>query len=995
MNTKRACVIVFLATALAVVGCSGSTDNPVASPETPAAISPERDVGANRVLWGFWNLHFDAADSSVKATPVRNLQSHFNITYALLPPNCDDCLKIKVNSFDPVTRVLDADVKLRNPYQITGYDVRGILYTDDYGHELRNADGWTGLWDILGGMSINPFKAYSKSLSNRIFAGSTEKTENFLVYIPIPPYYNYIQFAVDASYPSNCNEPYQITNFSQDEISEMTGASGNICIDVLDWQNDVSGVTICAPQITGEESTSLTHLSGNTWTVEVANSEGASAGDYSIEVKAVSMNSPNLFLYDFVSLTISGAPPVVSLMDPDSAPPDSALNGVHVYGDNFKGPGAEVCLKMDGEDDIIASNVSVISAEQINCDLVIPPGATTGFYDVEVTNYGGLSGIGEGLFQVTGDVFNLQDVTPPWLNFDPETILVDDGYAYAPSGAYGFFIFDVGDPLNPVCAGNIQPPGSSDLADVSGGYAYLLTDKSSSSATLRIIDVSPPESPLSVKTVGLSTGAADIRVSGGYAYIVCGKKFHIVDIAPPQTAHLVKTIDLPDSCESIAVSGNYVYAAADDAGLAIVDVTDPASAYVMNTVAVYGYSDLVDCSGQYAYVAKVWGDCDIIDISSPETAYVVTTVDVDFALPMSMDESDGYVYILDDDLIILDVDPPESAHYVDSLPMTTLGFPWDVSVWGGNAYVAEQAGGIHVVDVTPPEEAHVATTFWRLHQGHAVSASGGYAYVFGGWSIMQVVDCNPPESAMVVYSSLYSGSNDGAVSGDYAFIAKPGDLWIMDISTPEAAHVVNTVDGPFGWEYIAVDGGYSYSIDGGGALQIIDVDPVESAYIVKEISIPGFMKERLGVGNGYAYVCSNNLWEGAFLSVVDVDPPEDGHFVNSVDGYVGDVAIEGDYIYGTGGSVGLKIIDISNPEAAFIYKTVDTPGSAVGIALDGGYAFIADSEAGLQVVDIAPLDSAYVLTGLPIPGEADQIAVADGVAYVLDDIGRLRIIKLW
>ena len=87
---------------------------------------------------------------------------------------CEACIEINVNSFDPVTRILDVDVLLRNSIGINGYDVRGILYTDEAGHLLTNPDNWTDLYDIPGGRDINPFKAYNKDDYYRSFPGDAD-----------------------------------------------------------------------------------------------------------------------------------------------------------------------------------------------------------------------------------------------------------------------------------------------------------------------------------------------------------------------------------------------------------------------------------------------------------------------------------------------------------------------------------------------------------------------------------------------------------------------------------------------------------------------------------------------------------------------------------------------------------------------------------------------------------------------------------------------------
>ena len=113
-KTRPAFLLLLLAT-LMVLGCSGSGMNPVEPPGVPDLSTAADAPGSNRMLWGIWDISFDAITREVSITPARNALAHFDITDWLLPPNCDDCFGVVVNSFAPVTRILDAEVTLCDP----------------------------------------------------------------------------------------------------------------------------------------------------------------------------------------------------------------------------------------------------------------------------------------------------------------------------------------------------------------------------------------------------------------------------------------------------------------------------------------------------------------------------------------------------------------------------------------------------------------------------------------------------------------------------------------------------------------------------------------------------------------------------------------------------------------------------------------------------------------------------------------------------------------
>ena len=312
----RICQLLLIISLMIIsIGCSqGNPLAPVQPDTLDASLNAlDRQTGealsSNRTLWGLWQFTYDESSNELTPIPLREASAHFDVTPMLLPPACNDCLRTKVNSYHPPSHILDVDVTLRNPSPIAGYDVRGILFTNDYGHELRNPDDWTGLWDVSGGQTLNPFKAFAKPVYHRQFSGYSEYTENFRVYIPQPPHYDKIDFAVDASWPDNCKEPYSMENFTQEPLYDTGDGQAMITIDVLDWQDDVNKVTLVAPEITGEGFTQLYNISGDTWGIYVKNNAGAPAGIYEARFIAASEGSGSVSLHDFVTLMITETPP--------------------------------------------------------------------------------------------------------------------------------------------------------------------------------------------------------------------------------------------------------------------------------------------------------------------------------------------------------------------------------------------------------------------------------------------------------------------------------------------------------------------------------------------------------------------------------------------------------------------------------------------------------------------------------------------------------------
>ena len=284
-----------------VLGCSGKSTSPTSPGSNPddmlfLALPASNDAPGHE-LAGFWKISFDFENLTASVEPQRFPDGHINVRNMLPPPQLSNI------SWDPITRILEVDVKITNPFPVSAYDLRAIIFTDDDGNLLLNPDGWSPLFDIPQGNFINPFIAYAKDQPNRIFEGNgTSHKERLCIYFPKG--INYIFWGIDVSYPTNCDEPYDIQNFTQDVLFNTVGSTTEISIDVRDWQNNVNQVVIQAPNITGQPQTTLNYDSGDTWTGTLFNGTGINPGTYKSLVAATSTGAMVPY-YEYVDIVIT------------------------------------------------------------------------------------------------------------------------------------------------------------------------------------------------------------------------------------------------------------------------------------------------------------------------------------------------------------------------------------------------------------------------------------------------------------------------------------------------------------------------------------------------------------------------------------------------------------------------------------------------------------------------------------------------------------------
>ena len=273
-------IVIFILT-ITLLGCSTDPNQPsliAISSESNSSGVPEKNIQTDRQLLGYYSMVINPANLTASIIPDRELSTHFNLS-GILP------VKVTVSGYNPADGTVDVNVTIKNTYTINGYDLRLIIF-QNVGHNLLNADNWTDLYDLPGGLPINPFKAYAATQPNRKFGALEEYTERLLIKIPSGNFN--VKFAIDASWPDNCKEPYEITNYFQGYLNDYIGAQTSMHVDALDWQNDISLVSLYCPQVTGQESVNFSYLGGDTYKLDLVNATGVPEGIYFGTISALS-----------------------------------------------------------------------------------------------------------------------------------------------------------------------------------------------------------------------------------------------------------------------------------------------------------------------------------------------------------------------------------------------------------------------------------------------------------------------------------------------------------------------------------------------------------------------------------------------------------------------------------------------------------------------------------------------------------------------------------
>jgi hypothetical protein len=320
-------ILLALVVALAGFACSrGNPTEPGVGPDQSNAgitLPNERNARtpedyADHQCWGTFTMLLDFDTGTIEVAENRELAGHLNVKNILMNDwwcPTKNCIQIQFLEMDPANEHYLIKGTLMNPTYFTGYDVRVIIFLDEKGHQLLNPDDYTMLYE--DGDDINPFRAYNKTVPGRKFNPYSTSSEIFDMHVPNVPHKFMIDFAIDASFPDNCIEPYDLDEFGYEgyiykddpTLDGIDQGEGMVFTKVYDWLEDISEVTVDTTPVTGGITVLAYNEDTDRWEGTITNSEDADMGDYICLIAAYSVEDPTLGLYNYLVVTVDETPP--------------------------------------------------------------------------------------------------------------------------------------------------------------------------------------------------------------------------------------------------------------------------------------------------------------------------------------------------------------------------------------------------------------------------------------------------------------------------------------------------------------------------------------------------------------------------------------------------------------------------------------------------------------------------------------------------------------
>jgi len=255
--------------------------------------------------------------------------------------------------------------------------------------------------------------------------------------------------------------------------------------------------------------------------------------------------------------------------------------------------------------------------------------------DAQLSADGNLLFIAEGTSNVVGGVVEIVDVSDP---FSPAktgriatadfaaAIAVSGGHAYVAAKTAGLLVLDVSNPASPALAGWIATPGYARGVTVDGSLVYVADWQ----IDLQIVDVSNPSSPKLLGSYdtpesGSSQYRADsVSVGAGFAAVALTEKttvsgvLELLDVSNPAAPKLLGSVKTSGQATGVTIAGALVLVAAGKQGLVVVDASNPSAPAIRGTLATTrdAYGVTASAGGSLAYVAATTSGLVTADIAT-------------------------------------------------------------------------------------------------------------------------------------------------------------------------------------------------------------------------------------------------------------------------------------------------------------------------------------------------------------------------------------------
>jgi len=339
-------------------------------------------------------------------------------------------------------------------------------------------------------------------------------------------------------------------------------------------------------------------------------------------------------------------------------------------------------------------------------------------------------------------------------------------------------------------------------------------------------------------------------------------------------------------------------------------------------------------------------------------------------------------------LLILDFTDPANPVEVGSLPGSDL---LSVAVEGDRAYCGLGSAGVLVVDLTDPSAPAAITDFDTPGSANGTDIDGTVLYVAMGTSGMGIYDVSDPLNP----ASLATGGTNGFCTyvqqrDGLAYACDTNGLRIFDVSFPATPALLGA--------YAAGSNCYEMSFTDDQDVVYLAGLPGVFAVSVANPASPTLLYSN---SDGQGYSCAGGNGIALMASRYTGLHVLDGNF-NAIEtlgnaGFAMKLHLDGDYLYVADLSGGVRIYDLTVPEAPVFLEEVATDPNCQDLEIADDVLFAVNSNnsgAGLTLTDVSDPSTPMPISVFNTTNGTMGIGLAGDLCLLANGFGGLRAVDI-
>jgi hypothetical protein len=578
--------------------------------------------------------------------------------------------------------------------------------------------------------------------------------------------------------------------------------------------------------------------------------------------------------------------------------------------------------------------------------------------------------------------------------------------AYVADSSSGLYVVDITTATSPVILGFYDTEGFADGVFIDGNQAYVADE-----IGLIILNVADPTAVTKLGSIG--TSGAVQRVCAG---TIGSDKFafaagstagvRVIKVTSPQSPVEVSSIPGSTSLgiQDVKLLGTTLYLADPHDGVRIFNISNPASPV---QIGLFGNSapNTLDVVGNRLYTCS--GILRVADITNPSSPVELGSLDLG-AFPQRTVVANGLAYVAfgRDGLKVASISNPSSMSVRSTVQ--GIGRAEEVYVKDSIAYVGGESTGLHTVDISNPARP-VRLGFLPVGRVSDLVVTGGTAVLVNYGEAVKIANVSNPSAPIL--SATYTatkgfniallGSNPvivGQTSGA-TYLPKLDILNVANPSSPQSIGSLSLDTIPGSAESVAVAGQWGFVVRPQQELDVVNLSSPTTPQKVGFLTTADPSRDVAATADGnHVFIANSDSQQNPGIQIVDTTtktaPMLAGLIIPSqpLHGGVYSVFVSGDRLFAADPYF-CYVYNISTPATPQEVAFYDIPGTGNGIDVVGDLVFVAAGDGGLSILRVKnitqPIVTITVPTANPSYSTTNSTIPLGGIAS--DDQGVVRV----